>query len=132
MYDHVSFGVTNLEKSLAFYDAALGALGVTRMFTLIDEGIAGYKGVGGSTFWMYAKDQKQTSLGKIQPPPRFHMALQALNRAAVDAFYQGAIAQGGKDDGAPGLRLQYHASYYAAYVLDPDGYKLEAVCHTPE
>ena len=132
MYDHVSFGVTNLEKSLAFYDAALGALGVTRMFTLTDEGIAGYKGTTGSTFWIYAKDRQQTSLGQIQPPPRFHTALQAPNRAAVDTFYQGAIAQGGKDDGAPGLRPQYHASYYAAYVFDPDGYKIEAVCHTPE
>jgi catechol 2,3-dioxygenase-like lactoylglutathione lyase family enzyme len=132
MYDHVSFGVTNLERSLAFYDAALGALGVTRMFTLIDEGIAGYKGAGGSTFWMYSKDQQQAPLGQIQSQPRFHLALQATSRAAVDAFYQGAIAQGGKDDGAPGLRPQYHASYYAAYVFDLDGYKLEAVCHTPE
>lgn len=132
MYDHISFGVTDLEKSLVFYDAALSALGVTRMFALSNEGIAGYKGAGGSTFWMYAKDQQQASLGQIQPPPRFHLALQATSRSAVNAFYQGAIAQGGKDDGAPGIRAQYHANYYAAYVFDPDGYKLEAVCHAPE
>jgi catechol 2,3-dioxygenase-like lactoylglutathione lyase family enzyme len=132
MYDHISFGVTQLEKSLAFYDAALGALGITRMFAMMNEGIAGYKGAGGSTFWIYAKDRQQVPLTAVQPVPRFHMAFQATNRAAVDAFYKGAIAQGGKDDGAPGIRAQYHAHYYAAYVFDPDGYKLEAVCHNPE
>jgi catechol 2,3-dioxygenase-like lactoylglutathione lyase family enzyme len=132
MYDHISFGVTQLEKSLAFYDAALGGLGITRMFAMMNEGIAGYKGSGGGTFWLYAKDPQQAALGTVQPPPRFHMAFQAANRAAVDAFYKGAIAQGGKDDGAPGIRAQYHAHYYAAYVFDPDGYKLEAVCHNPE
>jgi catechol 2,3-dioxygenase-like lactoylglutathione lyase family enzyme len=132
MYDHISFGVANLEKSLAFYDAALGALGITRMFAMMNEGIAGYKGANGSTFWIYSKDRQQGALGAVQPPPRFHMAFQASNRAAVDAFYKGAIAQGGKDDGAPGIRAQYHAHYYAAYVFDPDGYKLEAVCHNPE
>ena len=130
MYDHISFGVTDLEKSLAFYDAALGALGINRMFAMMNEGIAGYSGAGGGTFWLYSKDRQQESLGLVAPPPRFHLAFQATNRAAVDAFYQGAIAQGGKDEGAPGIRAQYHPNYYAAYVFDLDGYKLEAVCHS--
>ncbi len=129
MYDHISFGVTNLEKSLVFYDATLGALGINRMFAMMNEGIAGYSGAGGGTFWLYAKDRQQVSLELVSPPPRFHLAFQATSRAAVDAFYQGAIDQGGKDDGAPGIRAQYHPNYYAAYVFDLDGYKLEAVCH---
>lgn len=129
MYDHISFGVTNLEKSLAFYDTTLGALGINRMFAMMNEGIAGYSGSSGGTFWLYSKDRSQMSLSLVEPPPRFHMAFQATNRAAVDAFYQEAIDQGGKDDGAPGIRAQYHPNYYAAYVFDLDGYKLEAVCH---
>lgn len=129
MYDHISFGVTDLEKSLAFYDAALGALGINRMFAMMNEGIAGYSGAGGGTFWLYSKDRQQIPLGLVSSLPRFHLAFQATSRAAVDAFYQGAIAQGGKDEGAPGLRTQYHPNYYAAYVFDLDGYKLEAVCH---
>jgi catechol 2,3-dioxygenase-like lactoylglutathione lyase family enzyme len=131
MYDHISFGVTNLEKSLAFYDAALGALSINRMFALPSEGIAGYKDASGSSFWLYAKDRQQNSLSQIQPPPRLHLAFQAASRSAVDAFYAAAIAQGGTDDGAPGIRAHYHPNYYAAYVFDLDGYKLEAVCHNP-
>jgi catechol 2,3-dioxygenase-like lactoylglutathione lyase family enzyme len=118
MYDHISFGVTNLEKSLAFYDAALGALGINRMFALPSEGIAGYKDASGSSFWLYAKDRQQNSLSQIQPPSRFHLAFQAASRSAVDAFYAAAIAQGGTDDGTPGIRAHYHPNYYAAYVFD--------------
>jgi catechol 2,3-dioxygenase-like lactoylglutathione lyase family enzyme len=131
MYDHISFGITNLEKSLAFYDATLSALGINRMFVLMSEGIAGYKAASGVSFWLYAKDRQQAPLGQVQPPPRFHLAFQASNRAEVDAFYAAAIAQGGTDDGTPGIRAHYHPNYYAAYVLDLDGYKLEAVCHNP-
>jgi catechol 2,3-dioxygenase-like lactoylglutathione lyase family enzyme len=101
------------------------------MFALMAEGIAGYKNSSGSSFWIYAKDRQQNALPPIQPTPRFHLAFQAANRSAVDAFYAAAIAQGGTDDGAPGIRAHYHPNYYAAYVCDPDGYKLEAVCHNP-
>ncbi len=140
MFDHISFGVTQLDHSLAFYDAALSPLGVNRMFALADQGIAGYSGANGTTFWLYAKTADQQPLTQIpdglRPTgghrPRFHLAFQAPSRAAVDAFYQAAIAQGGSDAGAPGLRPQYHPHYYAAYAYDRDGYKLEAVCHQPE
>jgi catechol 2,3-dioxygenase-like lactoylglutathione lyase family enzyme len=132
MFDHISFGVTNLAQSLAFYDAVLQPIGVNRMFALADQGIAGYGGSNGTTFWLYAKTVEQQPLSEIPDRPRFHLAFQAPNRAAVDAFYQAAIAQGGSDTGAPGLRPQYHPHYYAAYVYDRDGYKLEAVCHQPE
>lgn len=129
MFDHISFGVSDFDQSLAFYDAALKPLGINRMFAMAAQGIAGFSGEGGTTFWLYAKDSEQNPLGEIAPPPRQHLAFKAKDSAAVDAFYEAAIAQGGSDEGAPGLRTQYHPKYYAAYVRDPNGYKLEAVCH---
>jgi catechol 2,3-dioxygenase-like lactoylglutathione lyase family enzyme len=129
MFDHISIGVTQLETSLTFYDAVFAPIGVTRMFALLDQGIAGYSGPGGTSFWLYSKTKDQQPLISIPDRPRFHLAFQAPNRAAVDSFYAAAIAQGGSDEGAPGIRAQYHPSYYAAYVFDRDGYKLEAVCH---
>lgn len=129
MFDHLSLGVSNLAQSLAFYDSALKPLGINQMFVMSDRGIAAYSGAGGVTFWLYAKDSEQKSLSNLKNPPRFHLAFKADNRAAVDAFYQGAIKNGGFEEGAPGVRSQYHPNYYAAYVFDPDGYKLEAVCH---
>ncbi len=129
MFDHLSLGITDLDKSLAFYDKVFSALGIDRMFALPTEGIAGYKGSNGMSFWLYAKDANKSPLKSIDPAPRFHLAFQANNREAVDAFYQAALATGGTDEGAPGIRHNYHPNYYAAYVRDPDGYKLEAVCH---
>lgn len=105
MYDHVSLGVTNLENSLAFYDAALGSLGVTQMFAMSHEGIAGYKGTTGSTSWIYAKDQQQAPLGQVLPPPRFPMALQATSRAAVDVF----LLPGGDRPGRQRRRRSRHS-----------------------
>jgi catechol 2,3-dioxygenase-like lactoylglutathione lyase family enzyme len=131
MFDHISFGVTSLEQSLAFYDAVFQPLGVNRMFALPEEAIAGYSGSQGTTFWLYGKTNDRQPLSSIPDRPRFHLAFQAPNRAAVDAFYQAAMAQGGSDAGAPGLRPHYHPNYYAAYVYDRDGHKLEAVCHQP-
>ncbi len=131
MFDHLSIGVSNFAKSVVFYDAVFQALGVGRMFALPMEAIAGYTGPKGTSFWIYGKDKANSPLTQVQPSPRFHIAFQAANRAAVDAFYQAAIAQGGTDEGAPGIRSNYHPNYYAAYVLDLDGYKLEAVCHDP-
>ena len=132
MFDHISFGVTDFAKSVAFYDATLTPLGIKRMFAMSAEAIAGYSGTNGSTFWLYGKTSDKQPLITIPDRPRFHLAFSAPNRSAVDAFYQGAIASGGKDEGAPGIRAQYHPNYYAAYVFDVDGYKLEAVCHQPE
>ena len=132
MFDHLSLGVSDFAKSLAFYDATLKPLGLTQMFALADRGIAAYNGPNGTSFWIYAKDSDQKPLGLIPSPARFHLAFSAPNRAAIDRFHAAAIAHGGSDEGAPGIRSQYHPNYYAAFVRDPDGYKLEAVSHQPE
>ena len=129
MFDHLSLGVSNLSQSLIFYDAALTPLGIDRMFAMSDRGIAAYSGTGGVTFWLYDRDAAQQPLAELKNPPRFHLAFKASTRDKVDAFYAGAMAHGGTDEGSPGIREQYHPNYYAAYILDPDGYKLEAVCH---
>jgi catechol 2,3-dioxygenase-like lactoylglutathione lyase family enzyme len=129
MFDHLSLGVSNLTQSVKFYDSALKPLGVNQMFVMGDQGIAAYSGFGGVTFWLYAKNSANQPLNAVIPSPRFHLAFKAKSRAAVDAFYQGAIDHGGEDEGKPGIRHHYHPNYYAAYVFDPDGYKLEAVCH---
>lgn len=129
MFDHLSLGVTNLARSIAFYDAALKPLGVEQMFVMSDRSVAAYGRSCGMTFWLYAKDKGNNHLTHLTNPPRFHLALRAETRIAVDGFYHNAIANGGKDNGAPAIRSQYHPNYYAAYVFDPDGYKLEAVCH---
>ncbi|MEL6555324.1 MAG: VOC family protein [Cyanobacteria bacterium J06621_11] len=128
MFDHLSIGVLDLAQSLSFYDAALKPLGIGQMFALSDRGIAAYVGADQVSFWLYSKDAQQQPLGKFPSPPRFHLAFRAVDRAAVDAFYAAAIDQGGTDEGAPGIRAQYHPNYYAAYVRDPNGYKIEAVC----
>ncbi|MEO1620881.1 MAG: VOC family protein [Cyanobacteria bacterium J06632_3] len=128
MFDHLSVGVFDLTQSLSFYDAALKPLGITRMFAMSDRGIAAYVGPDQISFWLYAKDAEQQSLGEFPSPPRFHLAFRAADRAAVDAFYTAALSQGGTDEGAPGIRAHYHPNYYAAYVRDPSGYKIEAVC----
>jgi catechol 2,3-dioxygenase-like lactoylglutathione lyase family enzyme len=118
MLDHVTIGVGDLERSMAFYDAALRALGITRLYA---EGatFAGY-GVGRKAFfWIGRRDQVITGV---------HVAFAAADRAAVDAFYRAALAGGGRDNGAPGLRRHYHPDYYGAFVLDFDGHNIEAVC----
>lgn len=128
MFDHLSIGVTDLDKSLAFYDAALAPLGVTRMFAMSDRGIAAYVGADQISFWIYSKDSAQASLGELPNPPRFHLAFRASDRPTVDAVYTAALANGGTDEGPPGIRAQYHPNYYAAYIRDPSGYKIEVVC----
>ena len=128
MFDHLSVGVIDLSKSLAFYDAALKPLGINRMFAMSDRGIAAYVDADQVSFWLYSKDAQQNNLSEPPTPPRFHLAFRANNRAAVDVFHQAALAQGGTDEGAPSIRTQYHPNYYAAYVRDPNGYKIEAVC----
>ena len=128
MFDHLSVGVSNFDRSLAFYDAALRTIGASRMFSMADRGIAAFSGAGGRSFWIYSKDSDQAPLQLGAAPPRFHLAFRAENRPQVDAFYQAAMATHGTDEGPPGIRAQYHANYYAAYVRDPDGYKIEVVC----
>ncbi|MEO1790645.1 MAG: VOC family protein [Cyanobacteria bacterium J06629_19] len=128
MFDHLSIGVSDLAQSLAFYDAALKPLGINQMFAMSDRGIAAYIGADQISFWLYSKGAEKAALGEFPSPPRFHLAFRSADRASVDAFYEAAMAKGGTDEGPPGIRAQYHPNYYAAYVRDPNGYKIEAVC----
>ena len=124
MFDHVKFGVSNFAASKAFFLKALEPLGVT----LVGEGPPAY-GIelcqkdNPCSLCMFQTDEK---------PAHLHLAFAARNRQQVDAFYRAALDAGGKDNGAPGLRPQYHKNYYAAFVIGPDGHNLEAVCHEPE
>jgi catechol 2,3-dioxygenase-like lactoylglutathione lyase family enzyme len=120
MLHHLSLAVTQLDRSARFYDAALATLGYRRVWS--DDTAVGY-GVEN-------RDDKLAI--KLRPSPLlvpdgFHVAFAAPNRAAVDAFYHAALAQGGSDNGPPGLRPKYAPDYYAAFVIDPDGWPLEAV-----
>jgi len=121
MFDHVKFGVSDYAASKAFFLKALEPLGVTAGA----EGPPAY-GVELST------PDGTTSLCLFQTeekPAHLHLAFTAKNREQVDAFYRAALEAGGTDNGAPGLRPHYHANYYAAFVIGPDGHNIEAVCH---
>ncbi|HEY3887059.1 MAG TPA: VOC family protein [Caulobacteraceae bacterium] len=120
MIGHLSFGVADLPRATRFYDAALTALGYARVWTS-DHGV-GYGVRGGED--KLALFPRPDALA---PGAGFHLAFDAPNREAVDRFHAAATAAGGADDGAPGLRPQYSPTYYAAFVIDPDGHKLEAV-----
>jgi catechol 2,3-dioxygenase-like lactoylglutathione lyase family enzyme len=126
--DHIGFPVTDFERSKAFYSKILEPLGyrIIKSVDLSDEaGPAGYAGFGDT--------QPQFWIGTGKPlTGRLHMAFIAKSRAHVRAFYEAAIAAGAKDNGPPGLRPHYHANYYGAFVLDPDGHNIEAVTHLPE
>ncbi|GCF95031.1 glyoxalase [Enterococcus florum] len=115
MIDHLSIGVTDLVKSKAFYQQVLAPLGYSVKIEM-EHGVCFSSSAG--DLWI-VKSQ----------PAKTHFAFRADDHAAVDAFYQAAIAAGGTDNGAPGLRPHYHENYYAAFVIDPDGYNVEAVCH---
>lgn len=125
MISHLSLGVSDLVRSINFYDATLGALGYARLWQ--SRGAAGY-GYPGKTDEPFAikQEDKQAGLGSS---PRSHLAFTGTSQKDVDAFHRAAVANGGVDHGAPGLRLHYGANYYAAFVRDPDGYVIEAVCH---
>ena len=121
MLDHVTIGVSNIARAVAFYDRALAPLGVERLYA---EGTSafGYGAERKAFFWIGLRDTVQTGA---------HIAFAAGDRGSVDAFHAAALAAGGRDNGAPGLRPQYHAHYYGAFILDPDGHNIEAVCHRP-
>lgn len=127
MIDHIGLSVSDPRVSRPFYERALAPLGY-QLLREIPTQVTGGKVVLGfgappkPDFWV-AEGTPQT--------PRLHVAFRAESRAAVDAFYTAALAAGGTDNGPPGPRPQYHAHYYAAFVLDPDGHNIEAVVHTP-
>ncbi|MFM9942859.1 MAG: VOC family protein [Hyphomicrobiaceae bacterium] len=121
MLGHLSLGVGDLERALRFYDAALAPLGCARVWQSAKG--AGYGEAGGpDRLALFAHPGAARA-----PGPGFHLAFRAATRVAVDGFHAAALAHGGSDAGAPGLRPQYSATYYAAFVIDPDGHKLEAV-----
>ncbi len=117
MIDHVGFEVSDLRRSASFYDAVFFALGARRMFE--SEHAVAY-GVNGPEFWIVVR-------GRTPGPGYGHIALRASGKAAVDAAYRAGLASGGVDDGAPGQRPQYGRRYYAGYLRDPDGLRVEVV-----
>jgi catechol 2,3-dioxygenase-like lactoylglutathione lyase family enzyme len=125
MLHHVSFGVSNLERSAAFYDAALAVLGYVRVWT--DATAVGYGlAAGQDLFAVYLK-----AGDAVAPGPGFQLAFTAPSREAVARFHADELAHGGQDNGAPGLRAAYGPNYFAAFVIDPDGYRIEAVTTLP-
>ena len=127
MMDHVGYAVSDLTRSKAFFSRALAPLAITLTMEVSAEetgagGHAGFGAHGKPSFWI--SDGKPASAG-------LHIAFAAQDRATVDAFYAAALDAGGQDNGPPGVRTAYHPNYYAAFVLDPDGNNIEAVCHAP-
>ncbi|MES1971219.1 MAG: VOC family protein [Pseudomonadota bacterium] len=128
MIDHIGIAASDFAASRRLYEAALAPLGIGLMMEVTPEQTGGYHGLGlGKNgkpfFWLGNGGPRGAGM---------HIAFVAESRAQVDAFYQAAIAAGGHDNGPPGIRAHYHPNYYAAFVLDPDGINVEAVCHRPE
>lgn len=121
MFDHIGIQTGDFEASKAFYEKALSPLGHTIVMEFGEKAV-GFGSDGKPSFWVGLGEKVCTNL---------HVAFAAMDRASVDAFYEAAIAAGGKDNGKPGVREQYHPNYYGAFVLDPDGNNIEAVCHNP-
>jgi catechol 2,3-dioxygenase-like lactoylglutathione lyase family enzyme len=121
MIDHTGVNVSDFEASRRFYAAALAPLGYELLLEF-NASVAGFGEQGKPDFWI-AQGEPNT--------PRIHVAFRADTRREVDAFYDAALGAGARDNGAPGLRPQYHPDYYGAFVSDPDGHNIEAVCHTP-
>src|SRR5271165_3436691 len=127
MLDHIGLTVADMERARAFYQSALKPLGVDVVMEVTAEE------TGGDAHAGFGKDGKPFFwIGTgAKPMGGTHVAFAAGTRAEVDAFYRAALAAGGRDNGAPGLRPHYHRNYYRAFVLDPDGNNIEAVCHRP-
>jgi catechol 2,3-dioxygenase-like lactoylglutathione lyase family enzyme len=117
--DHITLGVSDLGRSREFYDRALAPLGIVRLYSEGDV-FSGYGSGKKAFFWIGLRSS-------VSSPA--HVAFAAPDRATVDVFHAAALAAGGRDNGPPGLRPRYHANYYGAFVIDPDGHNIEAVCH---
>jgi catechol 2,3-dioxygenase-like lactoylglutathione lyase family enzyme len=122
MIDHIGITVRDYEKSKAFYEKALAPLGYRFLFQVPGRKVGGFGKDGKPDFW----------IGEGEKPDAIHVAILSPDRKTVDAFHAAAIAAGGKDNGGPGPRPIYHEHYYGAFVYDPDGNNVEAVCHKPE
>jgi catechol 2,3-dioxygenase-like lactoylglutathione lyase family enzyme len=128
MIDHTGLSVSDPRASRTFYDKALAPLGYEMMVQIPEEhtggtAVFGYGVPPKADFWVAEG---------VPNAPRVHVAFRAETRRQVDEFYRAALAAGGKDNGSPGPRPHYHKDYYGAFVLDPDGHNVEAVCHGPE
>lgn len=120
MFDHVKFGVSNFAVSKAFYLRALAPLGITQVTDWPPNGVELSQPDGVASLCLYETHEK---------PAHLHLAFVAESREQVQAFHQAALEAGGRDNGGPGIRPQYSGKYYAAFVIDPDGHNIEAVCH---
>jgi len=127
-FDHVGVSVSDIARSKAFYSAALAPLGVKVAMEIAPPPPSTYVGVG---YGRSGKPDFWIGGGAGPATTPIHLAFAADTRAQVDAFYAAALAAGGRDNGPPGVRAIYHPNYYGAFVLDPDGHNVEAVCHTP-
>ncbi|MBX3635033.1 MAG: VOC family protein [Rubrivivax sp.] len=127
MIDHMTFRASDIARTQAFYSAALAPLGYALVYDATHDGhrVLGYGRDGRIDTWFV----DGPSDGSGGPTTGCHLAWRAPGRAAVDAFHAAAVAAGGRDNGAPGLRPHYHPDYYGAFVIDPDGNNVEAVCH---
>lgn len=125
--DHMSLSVADFAGMTAFYEKALAPLGITAMMRFGKDVTGDYNvaGLGREKPFLWIADA-----GKAEP--HVHIAIRADSRAQVDAFHKAGMEAGGRDNGAPGLRPHYHADYYAAFIIDPEGHNLEAVCHKSE
>lgn len=129
MFSHVTVGASNMNRAMRFYDAVLAPLGLKRKSTFkiaLSYAPENFSGVN-APFWVLRPHDKK----EATPGNGAMVAFEAPTRAAVDAFHAAALAGGGSDEGPPGLRAHYHPDYYGAYVRDPEGNKLCAVCHKP-
>jgi catechol 2,3-dioxygenase-like lactoylglutathione lyase family enzyme len=127
MFTYITIGINDLPRAIRFYDAVLAALGIQRRVTVDNEAGYGLSHDSRCRFWItHPFDGNHATVGNGSMP-----AFEANSRAAVDAFHAAALAHGGTDEGAPGLR-HFHPNFYACYVRDPDGNKLSALCERPE
>ena len=123
MFDHIKFGVSNYVVSKSFFLKALEPLGVTDVTEWPPNGVELSQPMGKVSLCLHQTEEK---------PAKLHLAFVAENRQQVEAFYHAALGAGGRDNGAPGVRPNYHENYYAAFVIGPDGHNIEAVCHEPD
>ncbi|MBN9530371.1 MAG: VOC family protein [Alphaproteobacteria bacterium] len=133
MLDHVSIGTSDFARARAFYDAVLATLGYAPVMVLEQYEVAGYGQGQKPSFWVHGPAGcPMPGHSVIGSGPGQHVAFTAPDRHAVDAFHAAGTGLGAKDNGAPGLRPHYHPAYYGAFLVDPDGHRIEACCHHPE